>query len=631
MGQSDPVCDSRALDELTEQLGDIRLDLVKAEAWLAAHGKALHPSHLPSAANLLHYVAFRRHDVRHIQVRLATLGLSSLGRAEAHVMASVNAVLHVLHRLAGRPWCLPRRYEAAVGLMDGHRILERQTQNLLGARPARRGVSIMVTMPSAAATDGALVRDLLTSGMDCMRINCAHDGPDEWRSMISHLREAEEELGVRCRVMMDLAGPKLRTGPVSDEAAALRWRPRVDRLGRASGPARIWLSTAEFAAQAPPDIDCTIVTDAHWVAALAAGDVVEVTDARDVRCTLVVAEVLPEGCVATSRDTAFVLPGALLRRLGGPRSGEPDTAEVGLPDPSRNALLLKRGDTLILTRSPQPGRPALRDEDGNVTSPARIACLPPDAFADVAPGERVWLDDGKIGGVVAEVTGDEIRVRITQARPKGDKLRSEKGINLPDSRLRLQALTEKDVEDLAFAAHHADMIGVSFVQSVADVLGVQARLAELGAADRALVLKIENIRAFENLPDLLLAAMRFETAGVMIARGDLAVECGYERLAEVQEEILWLCEAAHMPVIWATQVLENLAQTGTPSRAEITDAAMSVRAECVMLNKGPHVLAAVRTLDDILYPMQSHQSKKVSLLRELRSWSAPAPWNTETN
>jgi len=104
----------------------------------------------------------------------------------------------------------------------------------------------------------------------------------------------------------------------------------------------------------------------------------------------------------------------------------------------------------------------------------------------------------------------------------------------------------------------------------------------------------------------------------MIARGDLAVECGYERLAEVQEEILWFCEAAHIPVIWATQVLEKLAKEGFPSRAEITDAAMSHRAECVMLNKGPHIVAAVRVLDDILRRMQAHQSKKRSMMRQLQ-------------
>ena len=103
----------------------------------------------------------------------------------------------------------------------------------------------------------------------------------------------------------------------------------------------------------------------------------------------------------------------------------------------------------------------------------------------------------------------------------------------------------------------------------------------------------------------------------MVARGDLAVEMGFERLAEVQEEILWLCEAAHVPVVWATQVLETMAQTGRPSRAEVTDAAMSGRAECVMLNKGPHVVEAVRFLDDVLRRMQRHQKKKRAMLRKL--------------
>jgi len=97
----------------------------------------------------------------------------------------------------------------------------------------------------------------------------------------------------------------------------------------------------------------------------------------------------------------------------------------------------------------------------------------------------------------------------------------------------------------------------------------------------------------------------------------LAVEAGWERLSELQEDILWICEAAHVPVIWATQVLEGLAKKGLPSRAEITDAAMSARAECVMLNKGPHILSAVRFLDGILSRMQAHQYKKRDLMRQL--------------
>jgi pyruvate kinase len=131
------------------------------------------------------------------------------------------------------------------------------------------------------------------------------------------------------------------------------------------------------------------------------------------------------------------------------------------------------------------------------------------------------------------------------------------------------------------------------------------------------VLKIETRAGFRALPRLLLSALRSPPLGVMVARGDLGVEVGFERLAEVQEEILWLAEAAHVPVIWATQVLDTLARKGLPSRAEVTDAAMAGRAECVMLNKGPHVASAVRFLDNVLRRMSGHQAKKTPVLRQL--------------
>ena len=212
---------------------------------------------------------------------------------------------------------------------------------------------------------------------------------------------------------------------------------------------------------------------------------------------------------------------------------------------------------------------------------------------------------------------DEIVVEITQARPSGEKLGAEKGINVPETDLRLPSLTPEDLKNLRFIVEHADIVGYSFVRTEEDVHELQARLAELNGQHLGIILKIETRKGFDNLPRLLLAAMRTPAVGVMIARGDLAVECGYQRLAEVQEEILWICEAAHMPVIWATQVLESLAKNGIPSRSEITDAAMGERAECVMLNKGPYIVEAVRALDDILRRMEAHQDKKRSMLRRL--------------
>jgi pyruvate kinase len=234
------------------------------------------------------------------------------------------------------------------------------------------------------------------------------------------------------------------------------------------------------------------------------------------------------------------------------------------------------------------------------------------------PPAKTAEHEGRIGGVVRSAEPDRLVVEITQARAKGERLLPDKGMNLPDSDLRLPALTEKDLADLEFVARHADAVSLSFVRDPADVEALISRLTELGGHQLGVVLKIETRQGFERLPDLLLAAMRSQCVGVMIARGDLAVECGWERLAEVQEEILWFCEAAHVPAIWATQVIEGLAKDGRPTRAEITDAAMGERAECVMLNKGPHISEAVRTLDDILTRMTSHQRKKRAMLRPLR-------------
>jgi len=249
-------------------------------------------------------------------------------------------------------------------------------------------------------------------------------------------------------------------------------------------------------------------------------------------------------------------------------------------------------------------------------------------LAEVRAGERIWFDDGKIGGVVRRASADELLVEITQAKTGGARLRSDKGINLPDRSLTLPCLTADDQADLAFAQKHADLIGLSFVRRPEDIDTLVAALAGNKAAQKTkkspgIVLKIETPQAFADLSRILLRALQAGRVGIMIARGDLAVEVGFTRLAEVQEEILWLCEAAHLPVIWGTQVLESLAKKGRATRAEVTDAAMSVRAECVMLNKGPYVVSAVSFLADILTRMRAHQVKKRTLLRSLSVSRAP--------
>ena len=249
-------------------------------------------------------------------------------------------------------------------------------------------------------------------------------------------------------------------------------------------------------------------------------------------------------------------------------------------------------------------------------------CEPPDVLDHLTIGTEVSFDDGKLGGIVEACAHGSVTVRVERTQRKGFKMKPERGLTFPRANLHLDPLTADDLRDLDFVARHADMIGFSFVQSAADIARLQDELAARRADWRRLgiIAKIETAQAVTNLPDIIVRAAGRQPFGVMIARGDLAVAIGFERLAEMQEEILWLCELAHVPVIWATQVLEEMVKSGLPTRGEMTDAAMAGRAECVMLNKGPNVGEAITALRGLLQRMLEHQSKKTARLRALRSW-----------
>ena len=608
--------DSSLLGELIEELGAIRADMVRLEHRFRRELSLDQPLYDRSARNLLHYVALRRHDVRGLQRKLATLGLSSLGRCEAHAMASIDSVLILLRQLAELPRVSAVEH-AGVSFADGKELLDTHTEALFGKSSTRRQVRIMVTVPTQAADDYGFVRDLVAAGMDCMRINCAHDSREDWDRMVINLRKAEKETGRKCRISMDLAGPKLRTGAVEPGPSVVKFRPKRNSLGFVTTPARVGLFPKESPEGLPHTADAILPVPASWLAKVRLEDEVEFSDARGASRKLKVTEKSGNGFWTESRNTAYVTPGIELHLRRNNRSvGYVDTVVGELPSLEQR-LTLKRGDTLMLTKDPILGADAKYDEHGRLIAPAHISCTLPEVFATVRVGERVWFDDGKIGGTVRNVTDELLEIEITQAAEAGSKLGADKGINLPDTTINLPALTEKDLDDLAFIVKHADAVAMSFVRRADDVLRLHQEMERLGGGDLGVILKIETQQAFEKLPDLMLAVMRHKSCGIMIARGDLAVECGYERLAEVQEELLWFCEAAHMPVIWATQVLEGLAKTGYPSRAEVTDAAMGERAECVMLNKGPHIADAVRVLDDILRRMQDHQVKKTSMMRQL--------------
>lgn len=614
------ILDQVLLEQLSTELAALYADMLESESSVVKLPFAAHEAHRRSARNLADYLALRRHDIRHLQTQLALLGLSSLGRTESHVLTAVQTVHRVLNALLNNSnRSLPTPEEPAIEMDEGMELLEANADALLGPPPAGRRVRIMVTMSSDAATDYELVRDLVRNGMDCMRINCAHDNPEVWLGMIRNLQKAQEETGRNCRILMDVAGPKLRTGPIEPGPAVVKCRPKRDVYGRVVAPARIWLTPNDHPKPAPGPATASLPLSGKFLERLRTGDHIQFHDARRSRRTLRIIKLVGKSCWAEAKQTIYFMPGLQLRAISRAKSGVVKEAQtrIGKLPALPHTMLLKPGDKLILRRGNALGRLARFRKTGDLIAPAEIGVSLPQILDHAKRGEPVWFDDGKIGGIIRSVNSDSVSVEITQARPEGEKLGAEKGINLPETRIDLPALTPNDLEALKFIVQHADLVGYSFVRTEDDVYQLLQRLQELGGHHLGLILKIETRKGFDHLPNLILAAMRMRSFGVMIARGDLAVECGYQRLAEVQEEILWICEAAHVPVIWATQVLETLAKKGMPSRSEITDAAMGERAECVMLNKGPYAVTAVSVLADILKRMQAHQEKKRSMLRQL--------------
>ena len=604
------VFDVSEIRGVARELDTLRDCMLAAEATHGADIEAVDAVHRRSAVNLIHYRELRRHDIRDLQFRLASLGLSSLGRTESSVMAAVESVLAVLAELTDDPPVIPT---ASIGLDEGRRLLDRNADMLLGNAPAQRSTRIMVTLPTEAADDELVVAELIRHGMDVARINCAHDDSAAWKQMIGFVRSGASSDGRPCRIAMDLGGPKLRTGPLLPGPRVVKVKPRRDDQGRVMSPGRVRLS-AHPRLLPVVDGDGPIVEvpveDEAWLRRRKCGDQIQLRDSRGSRRTWTVVEVGESECIATVLKTTYVMTGRELTCLG----SDDDVTLVGEIAEIEPAHRVRHGDRVVLTRSLEPVPPTGPGVDHY------IGCTLEAAFEHAQAGERVWLDDGKIGGTIESVSNEEIALTVTDIRPRGVKLKAGKGINLPDTDLQLAALTAKDLDDLPFVVDNADAVNLSFVRRPADIDRLQQELRRLDADDLGIVLKIENVVAFENLPELLLTAMRSQSVGVMIARGDLAVEVGFERLSEVQEQIMWACEAAHVPVIWATQVLDTLARTGRPSRAEVSDAAMSERAECVMLNKGPFITDAIATLDSILSRMNGHQDKKRSLLRKLNAW-----------
>ena len=578
------------------------------------------PTHFVGARNLVHYTTLRTSDRRGLQGNLESLGATRLSTAEPAVKARLQAAHNVVSALDGRS---PQFAEEDVSdaIVGADELLEQHTEALFGAEALPGDSSyIMVTLPIEAAYDQELIARLVDSGMELARINCAHDGPEVWKRMIDNVRAAGEAAGRYIPISMDLAGPKIRTGRIAPGPAVVRVRVQRDDAGTVIQPCRLWMIPEDRELAEAPMAENTLgrpIVSVHvsreFFDALEVGETIRVEDARGKKRKLGVIKKDSEGALAEGEQNIYLQLGAELRT-------EKARTAVGSVPQVLQKLRPQTGDKIVLTSADVVCDP-------QVGSIPKISCTLPEAVRALEVGQQVLFDDGAIAAKVVEIrevkdteaTAGTVEAELLVTRG-GAKLAEYKGINLPDTELPLPSLTEEDEAALAFVAEHADMAAVSFIRTREDVAYVLEKFRELGADDLGLVLKIETIPAFENLTTILLEGMRHAKFGVMLARGDLAVEMGFARMAEVPGQVMAMVEAAHVPLIIGTQVLESMAKSGLPTRAEITDVAWALRAECIMLNKGPHIPEAIAILREIGVKMDRSQRKNRMLLHHVRSW-----------
>ena len=247
---------------LAADLVDLEDAMARMQSHHAEDIARVHSEHRADAVNLTHYLALRQSDERSLQRRLGQRGLSSLGRCEPHVLATVESVRSALDSTTSVPVPTDLSFEAGRGALD------RNTDALFGPRPPGRVPRIMVTLPSEAATDYQLVRHLVALGMDVARINGAHDGPDAWVNMACNVRKASDEVARPCRISMDLPGPKMRTGPLAEGP-----RSSVCVRSETSGECRSHRASSGWSASRRSQRrSSTLPVDAAWLERRKPGD-----------------------------------------------------------------------------------------------------------------------------------------------------------------------------------------------------------------------------------------------------------------------------------------------------------------------------------------------------------------------
>ncbi|TWI56854.1 pyruvate kinase [Halalkalibacter nanhaiisediminis] len=548
-----------------------------------------------SAANLLNFIELKKHVTTSLIDELNQFGFVLF--SEDNVLSSLEKTLLNLG--------IKRLPKSNYLPLNPQLIAKQRVNGVLGDIKNTFHPHIMVTIDSQIVMDDRVIEQFLLNGMSIARINCAYDSESEWRNIINRLRKIEYGLRQQgkykkqLKIYMDLAGPKIRIGPIKKVSTPLKIKVKKDAFGKASRARmgfictnhidRTLLSTTNSDEECPFIINVDRMND---IRLLNKGDMLDFQDYRNKKRTFTVDSKLSTDCVMVTIDeTAYLTNETILLNLK-----KNIELRVGGIEPVPADIFVKRGDSLRIYLDPLKEGHSQTEADM-----AGVSVTIPKAFKNVQPNDLIFIDDGKIKGKVKSVSQTFIEVTIISP-DKVRKIKEDKGVNLPNSlvSLNVPALTSKDKEDLTFVLENSDIVGISFVHHPRDLKQLKQILKQYNKTDMPIIAKIETKDAVENFSNIIFEGLSFEHFGVMIARGDLAIELGYGELTIVQEEILSLCRAAHIPVILATQILENLAKKGIPSRSELADLSFGNQFDCLMLNKGPYMADTISFITETL-------------------------------
>ncbi|MEA2048847.1 MAG: pyruvate kinase [Campylobacterota bacterium] len=588
--------------EIYEKLIDLRKKIVQRR--LAVPNSCFYPM---SYLNMQDFLTLKKEDLRTLQLELMTEGLSSLSRSHKHLLYTIERELELLGSMPDR--CdTPKHLSPSPE--EAYLITEERAKFL---KCQNRDNAVMLTLPSNAAEDISFSQILEQETISIVRINTAHDSPKVWKSMADMVKRVNQEKRTSCpiKIYVDMAGPKIRTGAIKKVIEPFRICTKdmhkviiVPALGNSS---HIVYEDERYTSR-----KAVIAVDETFYADLQNADIVEINDHDRKARFLSVDSWSEEACILKCAKKVEISAQTAIKVQKEKRKYS-ETFPVNFQKIPEEIRVFE-GDTIVLSTKAAFGHLL----DG--TSYKAIIALQMDKqlFSYLNEQDRVYIDDGKIKLSIIEKTDDTLLCRVERAKANGTVIKEEKGINFPDSFLDIPAITDEDRENFRSVVGFCDIVGVSFTQTDKDIEMMKEMLKE--NEDIGIVAKIETNKGLQNLPHILASLAAWEKSAVMLARGDLAIEVGFENLAYVQGNILDLCEAAHTPVIYATQILESLMKKNLPSRAEIIDASIAQRTDCVMLNKGTFTKRTIETLEKIILSMQPFFYKHQPLLSKIHEW-----------